>query len=1479
MCNSKHQKGAIPPQNKSLYRFGMNKKKFAVLALMMIALVVLTSAMFVACNKHDDDNTTDDTTKTIEATKGLLISNGDFKVVDTSVKTYPRTITNWTGGKTYSSGNYKDDVTAGAISLDKALYDANKSSWNDSDDSLYNALVAGGRYGDDDDIKKALMIYMPEASTEDGKTVHGPTAYGYTSSSFTIAKGGYYKLSVDVLTKDIKGSENGTPGARIYVSSNTYAEFEAIDTQGKWVTYSVIIEGSPSSSSTLTVMLALGKYSASYTTGLTTGYAVFDNLTLTKLDSGDEYAQAVVNERTNNENAKTTATATLKVSNGRFDFGTTSLSSSATPNGWSLVTGNSGSSDSAPSSLGYNAIIDVSKFADNYSKYSTTYYTKSEADPDTKSSYVPAGSLEAIANENNDNRIQKLLDGSVGTNVFMLSQQLMTAQGVKSSRSITIEKNKLYALSLNVYTYGVHGAGASIVLSGSDGKDIVIKGISASPSDNVFIGSTKIDSNSYAAGTDQGVTTDGWKTYTFYIQGNQFKDYSYNMTVWLGTEGTSSNTAVEYTNWNSDKTQTTYKANGTFSNGWLFMDELDLKEIAQSDIPSTLVKDANDKQTLDLTEAGMSAYEGLKVDLTTTNMAPFDGMLANTTGTSSQEDIDVLADSNGIPQGWVSNFDLTASTSPLAKGLVSEGVVELEKDALPYDTVDKHAYQIKITADSRYEIETQSFTIEKNKFYRISVWVKTIDVKETSGAYVYLVKKGDTVKDDSALATFSQINTNSAEDGFDPYLNDWCELTTLVKGSEKEDVTVSLKFALGSGDRWSSSTLTSGSMLVANVNGSSISQTVYDGTSTGTYVKTANLASSSSSYTFTNGAFDDYDTTDENLEDGKSLNEQKSAATPSNWTFNDKTLKPNTTESNLVAGVVALNTTDNKSFSHSDQTTAVFPNIDSSVFDSFYGDFYSANTDLASLPGKKAQLLAIGSNNGTTGYAAGFSSNSVTLSANSYYALSVYARTVGNTTFSVYLTGESSVDSESGASAFVETKTASESKWEKYTFYIRTGQSSVSVKLNLWLGQDTTYGTVEGATSELQAENAKSNGTVFFDNVTYNTIDEDVYEKAAASEIANETINKLSFLTDSFDSLSSTVESRKSVATPSGWTGTVSGTTSSKATKSGIVYADRNFYEVETVDGVDYARILGADYTVDSDEATPTDEEIAEAKKESRFEGKSDEEIIATLKEEKVVALKKANWIPVSVLEAKSGKQMLVINNTEKSAYTYTSSTFTLKEASFYEVSVWVKTYGMSNDDDISGANVELYLGSANESDKPFSFTAIKAADTEEWTKYTFVVKTMDDDVTSVTVKLSLGKFTSETVDGTTTVTGITSGYAMFDDVTIKQVDEAAYDKAVADSATDKTLLTRQVSNETSGTSDDEDNGDSETPDKTFNTEALWWMIPTIVLAVLIIVVVIVYVVRKVRKPIAKKKEKKAASPIETPSLDAKHNKYDENKE
>lgn len=751
--------------------------------------------------------------------------------------------------------------------------------------------------------------------------------------------------------------------------------------------------------------------------------------------------------------------------------------------------------------------------------------------------------------------------------------------------------------------------------------------------------------------------------------------------------------------------------------------------------------------------------------------------------------------------------------------------------------------------------------MKKDTAYRISVWVKTVDVKSTSGAYVYLLNKDD---DDAVLATYSKVNTED----YDEYQNDWCELTLVVRGKDK-DVNVSLKFTLGTGNRWAASTLAKGSMFVANINGSTIANSVFEGTSTGTYVKSVDLTTSDT-YTFKNGGFDSYNRDDENIEENKALNEQSRAAAPTDWTFSDNKLNPNTNESKLAAGVIALNTTDNKTFSHSNQTSAVFPNIAPSVFDSFYGSITDPTTDLGSLPGEKAQILAIGSTDGTTKYAAGYSSASVTLSANSFYSLSVYVRTVGNTKATVYLTGESSLSS--GGNSFTVENTGSD--WTKYTFFIRTGQSSVSVKLNLWLGQNTDYVDVAGASADEQAENAKSAGAVFFDNVVYKTIEEADFNKA----IADETNKVLSFLTDSFDSLSSTIESRSKLTSPSGWSGAVGTNQSSSNTKSGVIYADEHFLDTKTIDGVegDYVDILGADYKVD--DIKITDEELAEARKDSKYEGKSDEEILTALKQAKAIELKSKNWMPLSQLNgmAHSGKQMLVINNTDKSAYTYTSSSFTLKQNSYYEISLWMRTYALS-DGEKEGAYIEMYLGSANETDKPFVFEA-KAS--EGWKEFKFYVQTLDDDVTSATVKLSLGKYIANEVNGETVVTGLTSGYAMFDDVKITKVTEEIYNNAKEQETTVDNVKTRKVSNETKGSGDNKkDDGKTNTPGKTFNTEALWWMVPTIVLGVLIIVVVIVWIVRKVRKPISKKKEKKAASVVETPSLDAKHNKYDDNKE
>lgn len=1433
----------------------MNKKKFVVLALLMIAIIALSSCMLVACN--DDSTDTNDTPVKIEATEGLLISNGDFKVIDTAATAYPRTITSWTGAKMYSSGNFRDDVIAGAISLDKALYDANKSKWADDNNEIYNKLIAGGRYGDEDEIKNALMIYMPEESTnEKGDKIHGATAYGYTSTTFTLAKGSYYKLSVDVLTHNIGGDNEFDRGARIYVSSNTYVEFSGIDTHGEWKTYEMYIENTPASSTSLTVMLGLGKYNSAFTTGLTTGYAFFDNLTLEKIEDDKEtdenegetaFEQAKVRELESDSFVKT---ATLKVPNGRFDFGSTTISSSGSPNNWSLVTGNRGKDDPAPTALGYNGIINTVNFGSNYSKYSSTYKTQAGENAPT-TSYKPADSLVNIVES-----LQNYT-GRVGSNVYMLSQQLMTAQGIRSSKTITIEKNKIYALSLNVYTYGIHGAGVSLILSGADGKDIVIKGISSNKSSDVFIGATKIDpnDNGYTSGEEIGESTNGWETFTFYIKGNQFNDFAYNMNIWLGTDGTNDNTSVLYHSFDSNGNRTTYTADGTFSNGWLFVDELALTEL--DDVPTgSTIKVAGDDQTLDCaTESG--AYRGIFVDLTTTNLfgAGSSYILNQTTSNSTLDGVASIG--AGAPTGWTSAFDKTDKTNPVIEGLISEGVVSIEEDSfnglgtypqLPYDIEEKVAYMMHASSDSYYEVETNPITIKANTFYRLSLWLKTVDVSSTSGAYVYVLNKDD---DDATLATFSKINTNE----YDEYTNDWCALTIMIRGAENEDTNVSLKFTLGTGNRWATSTLTSGALYIANMNMSTVSYANFSDTTTGTYTKSVDLTTSYS-YTFSNGAFDAYDHDDENLEESKPLTEQTVAAIPEDWTFSDNTLGANTNESSLVAGVIALDKTGNLTYAPSTQTSAVLPNVD---FNNFYPAI--ADADLDVYPGENGQLLAIGSKDGVA-YAAGYASQSISLSANNFYKLSVYVKTAGVQQASVFLTGESS--SSVGDNSFLITEANQD--WTKYTFFISVGQTNVSLNLNLWLGQDVKYFDVAGATDEEKANNAKSTGAVFFDNVFYSTIDEDDYNEAQA----NDTTRVISFLTDSFDAISSTIESRTSLTSPKGWTGSVGTSQSSSNTKSGVIFADGNFLETETVDGVDYVKILGKEYK--KEDIDITDEELAEAKGSGDYEGKSDDEIIDALKDAKLLKLKKDNWMPLDQLNAHSGSRMLIINNVEKSAYTYTSSSSTLKENSFYEVSLWMRTYNLSTDEK-EGAYIELYLGSANESDKPFIFEAVAS---NEWTKYTFLVQTREEDVTSVTVRLSLGKYHSETVDGETVVTGTTSGFAMFDDVTIKTLDIAEEEfEAIEEN---DFLIKRTVAIDNSGNGDT----DPETPNNKneFDLENLAWMIPTIVLGLLIIIVVIVFIVKKVKKsqPARKAKAKKAKI-TSTKSIDAKHSKYDENKE
>lgn len=1494
----------------------MKRKRISLLVIILALAIVFSAAFLVAC---DDNKTGDDTTAEIEATEGLLISNSDFKVTATSGD-YPRSLTNWTGGKLYSSSTVPGGVVAGAVNMSAATYEQYRHLWNDDEGELYNLLTAGGRYGDDDAIKNALMIYMPtEDLEEDDDDDFGPTAYGYTSASFTLDSNSYYVLSVDVLTYDIAGddTEGNVPGARIYLSSSSYGEISGIDTNGEWKTYEIFIESNPTSSSSLTVNLGLGKYSSYYKLGLTSGYAFFDNVTLTKINADDvtveqareQFDAAAAEEQAafdaaleafngdkaaaEGSDAETTVksldarycaisprTVSAKVPNGRFDFGSTSISTSA-PSGWSLTTGSG-----ADTSYRFNGIISASAFQSNYTSYAGTYYLGGAS-----STHTPASALSELTDD-----MLAHLEESVGDSVYMLSQQMMTAQGIKTSSSVTIEKNKFYAISVDVLTYNVYGGGVSLILSG-DGEDIVIEGIS----ENKYDGVVRFGESVGEAYTP---ANDGWETYTFYIKGNQYKDMSYNLTLWLGT-GTAEENAkykTTYTHYSSTSSsgtsRNTYTANGTFSSGWAFFDDLTM-----ATYPDLGAFDAaSEGAYTGGNTADGDAYFAIRVDLssesyfdsTASDYAGIDGNFAPESGSAT----DWFADTDGKPAG----FDIkpvdeeNAADAPVCtQDMITAGSVDLSDGdyfaalgltapGTPYTLPDGVTTGLMIKADSAtvFTLKSDEFDILPNSAYRLSVWVKTQDVKATTGAYIYLNTTED--EETTTLSSFKAANTADVEEN-----NGWVEYTFVIRGGDKA-TSVWLELALGTGTRWSSSTLAKGAAFFANLNMTDITYSDFTGTSAGTYVNKVDRSASSSSGNFENGSFDniDFDEMEEAISAGAkgfTLDTSDTAGVPDGWTLSDQTIE----DEKFVSGVIRLAASSDSALDEwqrwgaSTQIKTLFPD-DVAFFDNIYSTSTTPSREAASAP----NMLAIAAL-GEDAHAAGYLSDSFTLSASENYSVSVWAKAEAGTKGMIFLQGESggSLQADSADESVLYFAFTGDGSWHKYTFNIEVGLTSVSLQLGLWLGENAA---VTGG----DADAAGSTGIVVYDAVNMTSGIEDD-KLADYSEVpAYEHIKTISFMTDSFD----TMEGEDSTAgsddateldSPNGWTGSVGTDQDRDNTVSGVLDIEQI-----TTDG-DYITGLGPELSVDDFSATAQEIEDYCADNGLDYANEAERaQAEAAVKQMKYEEARRNRLLPVQVVDGENeisvfpegfadGSNVLVINNIANSAYRYGSTGFTLTAERAYKVSVRVFTYGIGyvSEDGVftavaadadgvypAGAYVELYLGTAHEDDHIQRFDGIVTGD--GFATYTFYVLAPTDDVSSVSLRLGLGLYDADDE------AKLVSGYAFFDMVTIQEIgDVTDYDETVAGITDKQHNMNYLIPEEAERGAVDEDEDDVQTPDNTFDLNSLWWMIPTIIIGLAIIAVVVVFFVRKYRKKFAKKSSDDPTDSVSSANVNRKKGDYD----
>ena len=1522
--------------NTTVIKDAMKRKRFSILILFMILAIAFSAAALSACN----DNTSGEDDATIEATEGLLISNSDFKVIGTTGD-YPHTVTDWTGAKLYSSSTVPGDVTSGAVSLEEALYSASRELWGDdgaadsAGKTLYDRLIADGGQGGhlsdaEDAVNNVLMIYMPtEDAAEDDEDDFGPTAYGYTSKSFSIEAGSYYKLSVDVLTYNIAGTEDvdNVPGARIYVSSAGYAEISGIDTEGEWKTYTLYIEGAATSATSLTLNLGLGKYSSYYRDGLTTGYAFFDNVVLEKIDGDDvtaeaakaEFDEACAEELTaygeirtawqsemNNAeeddkdevlslaarySAMSTRTMTLRTSNGRFDFGSTTVGTGA-PSGWSLVTG-----DGAPTSYRFNGIVSASRFEENVSTYAGTYYID-------RTAFTPSSVwLPDIYDD-----MTAHIGSSIGDSLYMLSQQMMTAQGIRTSRQIVIEKNGLYKLQISVLTHNVYGGGVSLILSG-DGEDIVIEGISENKYDGkVLFGNRPVDASVPAE--------NGWETYTFYIRGNEYKDMSYNLTLWLGTGSAEENTESDYTYYSSSSTsssgstRTTYLANGTFASGWAFFDDLSLTQYAADDADDfeTAVSGMSSSYELNAAEGdAKTLYTDLSLaseNLFEDESAPAGGIHRDFRAEESS-DFEFAGDTLGRPAGW--DFKAPeadeAASAPVVTGRVTAGTVDLTDEeyytalglsvpGLPYEgaTMPETGMTIRATENVAFAMKSGEFTVRANSAYTVSVWVKTDGIETGKGAYLYL-KGYDDEGEETTLASFTAVNTAN-DDG-----SEWTEYTFYVKGSDEGAEQLWLEFALGTGTRWSASTLTDGAVYFANISMLNITYSDFSSASAGTYVKKTDLSSGSVEGSFPNGSFGniDYDELEDDLTEAVSaaetaadgaegtLQESSVAGVPEDWTLSDATLSDN---DKFVGGVLKLAESANGAWGASNQIKHLFPD-DVDFFDSIYTDA----PDTAKGAPYLLALAGLGES-----FSVGYLSDSFTLEASTNYSISVWARAKSGTSAMIFLQGEASgklVGEDADTARYFTV--IPDGAWHKYTFNIEVGLTDISLQLGLWLGDNTDISGNEYDTEDGGA----SSGIVLFDSVTmHEGLEEDDINDYAASAPEYEEVKHITFFTDSFDTLesdSATVdeEGNNILTSPNGWTGTVGTDQEKENTTPGVFDASdptSNLMGPEPEEGEEDQRIAyitGIGPELDPDDFSASDEEIRLWLADNGGSADNDEDVDRAreaIKLDKYYKAIAARMLPEDiaskVYEGADGDKVLLINNTVDSAYRYGSSGYTLAAETAYMITVRVFTYGIGHVDengvwtaaDDRGAYIELYLGSADDDDNPLHFYDI---DTENgWKTYTFVVLAPADDVTSVSLRLGLGRYDAD--DESLLV----SGYAFFDAVTIEEIGgENEYDAAKEAFPAEGeegygTYASYIIPEDAEKGATDDDDDTTDVPGSSFNLDSLWWMIPTIVIGLAIIAVVIVYFVRKYKKKFTKKSEEPTDS-ISSTNVRKKKDDYD----
>lgn len=701
-------------------------------------------------------------------------------------------------------------------------------------------------------------------------------------------------------------------------------------------------------------------------------------------------------------------------------------------------------------------------------------------------------------------------------------------------------------------------------------------------------------------------------------------------------------------------------------------------------------------------------------------------------------------------------------------------------------------------------------TLQKDTYYRFSVWVRTVDVPSTSGV-VLTVYDGDkdTNSAAKAIATFAAVTTDKDLADSSSSLNGYRELVCYFHTASLQNQDVTFEISLGSGGAFTSSTLFSGTAYIANASLVETDYSKYNSASaSGTYEKKYDWYETLSSETFTNGQFQKYNYSDTKFFKDGGVNEKgefqsTSFGVPSGWTLKGEKDK-------AVAGIVDVNRENllNNLATKLGITAEVLKAVPVDANDKPVETFgiYAGGDSYLLINSADVEGLAKES------VRVGYVSNSFTLNANSYYKISVMVKVI-NGQASVYLMTDNNIAETNVDSKFenIEASTASQTGgWKRYTFYVKTGFSSISATLGLYLGgkdvdialTDANMVLADGlngkyvkkaaneyevynknthkdATETYNYKDSAKGGTVLFDYVIKEDISESVYNAKTASATASaadeyEETKRVEMNLDSFG-LATTPDENKPTS-PKGWTKTsLTKDTDTEQLQSGVIYS--------------------TDY------------------------------------------------------KAHSGESCLIIPylNTAGASY-YASDAKTLTKDGFYKISVWAKL----SEGHTGKAYITLVATNYGENSKYVDYASQTIeVNSTDWKEYVFFIKAPSsdtkidkygDNAKDLSLKIRLGF--GESADNKA------SGYVLFDDVLIEKLDVKAdeFDKHVNDFKAANTGLTvntvkySAIDKEEETTPDKEpDNKDSKDSSKNFN----WVIFTSVAFGAIVVIAVAAFFLKK----------------------------------